>query len=68
MMVHVPTEYGRNSIASVVNPETGTILPELSESLADGTSKRTFLFSREQLLDALSTYFGIRYDSAAISR
>jgi hypothetical protein len=67
-MVHVPTEYGRNSIASVADQETGLILPELSESLEDGTSRRTFLYGKQQLLDVLESYFGIRYDSAAISR
>ena len=68
LMVHVPTEFGRNSIASVADQETGMILPELSESLEDGTSRRTFLYGKEQLLDALSTYFGIHYDPKAISR
>ena len=68
LMVHVPTEYGRNSIASVADQETGMILPELSESLEDGTSRRTFLYGKQQLLDVLESYFGIRYDPAAISR
>ncbi|MBP5671448.1 MAG: arylamine N-acetyltransferase [Victivallales bacterium] len=68
LMVHIPTAYGRNSIASVMEPETGETMPLLSVSQLDGTSEKTFLYNSNQLLDALHTYFGIYYPIEAILR
>ena len=59
LMVHILTPYGRNSIGTTMDSETGEPVPELNVSLADGTTEKTLLRSSKQLSAALSRYFGI---------
>ncbi len=62
IMVHIPTENGRNSISSVQDPQTAAITPLLNIGMPDGSSSRSFLYGKEQLAGALKKYFGIEFD------
>ena len=62
LIVHIPTDCGRNCISSSLNPETGTSMPLLSIGKPDGTSEKTFLYSKQELSKALLDYFGIPFE------
>ena len=62
IMVHIPTENGRNSIGSVLDPQTGILTPCLNIGLPDGSTERHFLYGETELKNALKTYFGICLD------
>ena len=59
IMVHIPTEKGRNSIKFALDPQTAAMKPLLSIGLEDGSSEKRFLYSDSELKEALSQYFGI---------
>ena len=59
ILVHIPTENGRNSIYSALDPQTAAMKPLLNVGLADGTSEKRFLYSEQELKDALKQHFGI---------
>lgn len=61
-MCYIRTEYGRNTIADVYNPQTAEKEKEFRVSLPDGTVGRYIPYTREQYLDALQKYFGIVLD------
>ena len=62
LMVHIPTDCGRNSIASVVNPETGLVTPQLSIGKPDGTTEKRFIYSKKELSSVLDSCFGIPFE------
>ena len=62
LMVHIPTDCGRNSIASVVNPETGLVTPQLSIGKPNGTTEKSFIYSKKELSRVLDDCFGIPFE------
>lgn len=59
LMVHRPTLTGRNSLASVINPQTGAVAPQFTTTLADGSSKTFFTYSDEEFKTALNELFDL---------
>ena len=62
LMVHIPTDCGRNSISSEPNPETGLVTPLLSVGRQDGTSEKSFIYSNKELCRVLDDCFGIPFE------
>ncbi len=64
VFVHLPTECGRNSIGTVINPSTGQMNFLLNVGKEDGTSHQEYLPSRRDLFAALKTYFDMDFSVA----